>query len=211
MFICRIAIIFWDGFVISDRSINARYFYRKGTSVMSKFYIADLHLGHENVIKHDGRPFSAAAEMHAVLVKNWNNAVGHNDEVYILGDFAWKNAEGLEALNELKGKKFLILGNHDKPTEEMKSRFEWIKEQAVVRDGGDEVVLCHYPIAHWYNQYRGAVHLYGHVHNTNDYRAFKRYGDICRDMNIPFECYNVGCMIYYMGYTPRTLEEIRRA
>ena len=123
---------------------------------MSKFYIADLHLGHANVIKHDGRPFSDTAEMHAALVRNWNNAVGHNDEVYVLGDFAWKNAEGLEALNELKGKKFLILGNHDKPTEEMRSYFGWIKEYAVIRDGGDEVVLCHYPIAHWYNQYRGA-------------------------------------------------------
>ena len=177
---------------------------------MSKFYISDLHLGHENVIRHDGRPFSDTAEMHIALVKNWNNAVGHDDEVYILGDFAWKNAEGLEALGELKGRKFLILGNHDKPTEEMQNYFEWIKDYAVIKDGGDQVVMSHYPIAHWYNQYRGAVHLYGHVHNTNDYHAFKRYADICGSMNIPFECYNVGCMLDYMGYTPRTLEEIRR-
>lgn len=175
---------------------------------MSKFYIADLHLGHENVITHDSRPFADTEEMHAALVRNWNSAVGQGDEVYILGDFAWKNAEGLTALDEMNGRKFLILGNHDKPTEEMKSRFEWIKEQAVVRDGSDEVVLCHYPIAHWYNQFRGAVHLYGHVHNNADYHAFRRYADICRDMNIPFECYNVGCMLDYMGYTPRTLEEI---
>lgn len=177
---------------------------------MAKFYIADLHLGHENVIKHDGRPFSDTAGMHDVLVKNWNNAVEYDDEVYILGDFAWKNAEGLEALCELKGRKFLILGNHDKLTEEMTYYFEWIKDQEVINDGGDQVVLCHYPIAHWYNQYRGAVHLYGHVHNNNDYLAFKKYADICREMNIPFECYNVGCMLEYMGYTPRTLEEIRR-
>ncbi|MDE5741063.1 MAG: metallophosphoesterase [Oscillospiraceae bacterium] len=128
---------------------------KRGTS---KFYIADLHLGHENVIKHDGRPFADTAKMHDALVRNWNNAVGHDDEVYILGDFAWKNAEGLTALDELKGKKFLILGNHDKPTEEMKSRFEWIKDYTVIKDGADEVVLCHYPIAHWYNQFRGTVH-----------------------------------------------------
>lgn len=25
--------------------------------------------------------------------------------------------------------------------------------------------------------------------------------------NIPYECYNVGCMMPYMDYTPRTLEE----
>ncbi|MDO5150689.1 MAG: hypothetical protein Q4D76_15070 [Oscillospiraceae bacterium] len=27
--------------------------------------------------------------------------------------------------------------------------------------------------------------------------------------NIPYESYNVGCMLPYMDYTPRTLEEIR--
>ena len=141
---------------------------------MSKFYISDLHLGHENVIRRDGRPFSDTAQMHKTLVQNWNNAVGINDEVYILGDFAWKNAVGLEVLGELRGRKFLVLGNHDKPTEEMKACFEWIKDYAVINDNGTQVVLSHYPIAHWYNQYRGAVHLYGHVHGTKDYNAFMR-------------------------------------
>ena len=177
---------------------------------MSKLYISDLHFGHENVIRYDGRPFSDTAEMHRILVENWNNAVKYDDEVYILGDFAWKNAEGLEALSELKGRKFLILGNHDKPTEEMKPYFEWIKDHAVITDGTDCVVLCHYPIAHWCNQYSGAVHLYGHVHNNKDHLAFRQYADICMSMGIPFECYNVGCMLQHMGYTPRTLEEIRR-
>lgn len=178
-------------------------------NAMSKFYISDLHLGHENVIKHDSRPFSDAAEMHKILVKNWNNAVAYNDEVYILGDFAWKNSEGLEALGELRGRKFLVLGNHDKPTSEMKAYFEWVKDYAVITDGEAQVVMSHYPIAHWYNQYRGTVHLYGHVHNNNDHIAFKQYADICKSMNIPFECYNVGCMLDHMGYTPRTLNEIR--
>ena len=176
---------------------------------MSKFYISDLHLGHKNIIKHDNRPFGDTDEMRERLIKNWNRAVNNNDEVYILGDFAWKNAEGLGALGELRGRKFLVLGNHDNPNGEMKGLFEWIKDYDVINDGEEEVVLCHYPIAHWYNQFRGAVHLYGHVHNNSDYLAFKRYGEICKEMNIPFECYNVGCMLDYMDYTPRTLEEIR--
>lgn len=186
------------------------HFSNERKKAMAKFYISDLHLGHQNVIKHDSRPFSDTAEMHKALVKNWNNAVAYNDEVYILGDFAWKNTEGLEALDELKGRKFLVTGNHDKPTEEMKACFEWVKDHAVVTDGEIQVVMSHYPIAHWYNQYRGAVHLYGHVHNNDDYLAFKQYACICKRMNIPFECYNVGCMLDYMGYTPRALDEIRR-
>lgn len=176
---------------------------------MSKLYIADLHIGHKNVIKHDGRPFGDMEEMQGALVANWNRAVCADDEVYILGDLAWKNSMGLAALQEMKGRKFLILGNHDSPTEEMRAYFEWVRDMAVIRDGSTDVVLFHYPVAHWYNQFRGAVHLYGHVHNNDDYRAFLKYGEICKDMNIPFECYNVGCMLGYMNYTPRTLEEIR--
>lgn len=173
-------------------------------------YISDLHIGHENVIKHDGRPFRDCAEMSKEIIRRWNSAVSYDDSVYILGDFAWKNAEGLEVLQQLPGRKFLILGNHDKPTEEMRAYFEWIKYYAVIEDNGVQVVLCHYPIAHWYNQYRGTVHLYGHIHNTKDDTAFERYRDICKELEIRFECYNVGCMMPYMDYTPRTLAEIRK-
>lgn len=177
---------------------------------MSKFYISDLHIAHERVIKYDGRPFANTEEMHSAIIRNWNNAVGINDEVYILGDIAWKNSVGFEVISQLKGRKFLILGNHDKLNEEIKCLFEWIKDYAVIEDGTAQVVLSHYPIAHWYSQYRGSVHLYGHVHNNNDSTAFLRYTKICGEMDIPFECYNVGCMMPYMDYTPRTLEELRR-
>lgn len=177
---------------------------------MPIFYISDMHIGHQNVLRHDNKPFSDIQHMQAVMTSNWNNAVAHTDEVYILGDFAWKNAQGLEMLSQLNGRKYLILGNHDKPTEEMKACFQWVKDYAVIKDGETQVVLSHYPIAHWYNQYRGAVHIYGHVHNTKDYQAFLQYAQICKSLTIPFESYNVGCMLSYMDYTPRTLDEIRR-
>jgi calcineurin-like phosphoesterase family protein len=177
---------------------------------MAIFYIADMHIGHENVIKHDGRPFKDCEQMHRALIANWNKAVDVKDEVYILGDFAWKSAVGLEVISELVGRKHLILGNHDKPSQSFGYLFESVADYAVIEDEGSQVVLSHYPIAHWYNQYRGAVHLYGHVHNTKDYDAFQRYAGICRELNIPFESYNVGCMMPYMNYTPRTLTEIRK-
>lgn len=172
------------------------------------YYISDLHIGHENVIKYDGRPFVDSIQMATEIANRWNSTVSYDDSVYILGDFAWKNAVGLQILQQLSGRKFLILGNHDKPTTEMQAYFEWVKEIAVINDCGTSVVLCHYPIAHWKGQYRGAVHLYGHIHNTKDYTAFERYREICMELEIPFECYNVGCMMPYMDYTPRTLEEI---
>lgn len=99
---------------------------------MPTFCISDLHIGHKNVIRHDGRPFEDLEAMHTAIIENWNNAVSENDDVYILGDFAWKNSVGAKVLSQLKGRKYLILGNHDKPNDEMKACFEWIKNYAVI-------------------------------------------------------------------------------
>ena len=142
--------------------ISAIIFHKsnRGEDKMPIFYISDMHIGHQNVLRHDNRPFTDINHMQAVMTANWNSTVSDSDEVYILGDFAWKNAQGLEMLSQLRGKKYLILGNHDKPTEEMKACFQWVKDYAVIQDDETQVVLSHYPIAHWYNQYRGAVHLY---------------------------------------------------
>ena len=51
------------------------------------YYIGDMHLGHENVIKYDNRPFATIEEMDATLIDNWNRVVTEEDHVYILGDF----------------------------------------------------------------------------------------------------------------------------
>ena len=176
-----------------------------------KYYISDLHLGHDNVLLYDKRPFKNLNEMHQQLIARWNNAVVPTDEVYILGDFAWKNTIGDEVLTQLCGRKFLILGNHDRPSNLMRSTCEWIKEYAVIQDEQTPVVLYHYPIANWYNQFRFSVHLYGHVHNNKDAALFRQYLDMLRANDIPAAAYNVGCMMPYMDYTPRTLMDIMRA
>ena len=93
-----------------------------------KYYISDLHIGHSKVINFDSRPFFTLDEMHETIITNWNNVVDRSDDVYILGDFAWKNDIGVEVLKQLKGRKYLILGNHDRINAELDSQFEWIKE-----------------------------------------------------------------------------------
>lgn len=174
------------------------------------YYISDLHFGHANVIKFDPRPFQSLKEMHQTIINNWNAVITPEDDVYILGDFAWKEQIGIEIISQLVGKKYLIKGNHDKMGSHLESFFVWVKDYAIIQDKAQntQVVMCHFPIAHWYNQYRHTVHLYGHVHNTQDYELFQQYGDLCREKNIPFLAYNVGCMMPYMNYTPRTLQQI---
>lgn len=50
----------------------------------------------------------------------------------------------------------------------------------------------------------GWIHLYGHVHATPEYYRLLKAMEIVGTKN----AYNVGCMMEYMDYTPRTLEEI---
>ena len=176
-----------------------------------KFYISDLHLGHGNIIGFDNRPFKNLEEMHQAIIQNWNNVVTRNDEVYILGDVAWRNDAGLEVLRQLKGKKYLVIGNHDRLNRDLRLMFEWCKEYAEIKDSGDKLVLCHYPIAHWKNADYGTVHLYGHIHNARDNRPFCNYHYSLLNDGWTHECYNVGCMMPYINYTPKTLEEIRAA
>lgn len=76
---------------------------------------SDLHFYHKNVIKYAHRPFVDVDEMNEKLLKAINDKVKENDELYILGDFAFANKEKIEAiLKRIVCKNiFYILGNHD--------------------------------------------------------------------------------------------------
>lgn len=138
-----------------------------------KFYTSDLHLCHKNIIKLCKRPFDNVEDMNSLIIHNWNKTVNSDDEVYILGDFIF--GDGKEAnkyLSKLNGIKYLILGNHDKFVNDNsfdRSLFKWIKQYAVIKDANVDVVLFHYPILDWDKKYHGSIHLYGHVHNNNEF------------------------------------------
>ena len=78
------------------------------------------------------------------------------------------------------------------------------------------LILGHYPILMWKNQHRGAIHLYGHLHNTEEQAFFHECLLRLNVMDLSgrrpgekeIRAYNVGCMMPYMDYEPRTLEEI---
>lgn len=175
------------------------------------FYIADLHYGHNNVIAFDNRPFMTIEEMNAALVERWNTVVAADDTVYVLGDFFWTNAStAIPVLQRLNGHKVLIQGNHDRCHDnKFRREFERIASYLEIDDADRQVVLCHYPIPCFKNHFYGWYHLYGHVHNSfewnmmehNKYLMTELYGHQC-------QMYNVGAMMPWMDYTPRTLDEI---
>ncbi|MBR6315905.1 MAG: metallophosphoesterase family protein [Lachnospiraceae bacterium] len=132
-------------------------------------YIADTHFGHANVIKHDKRPFADVQEMDKAMIDLWNRRVNISDDVYIIGDFAFK-AEMDESwyLKQLRGRKHLVTGNHDMKllkNEKAMSYFESVDKMMHVADQGNHIALCHYPMIEWYRSFHGTYLIYGHIHN----------------------------------------------
>lgn len=79
------------------------------------YYISDLHLLHENVLRFDNRPFETIENMQETIVNNWNRKVTNGDTVYILGDVSMrgKKEDLISLVATLKGRKVLVKGNHD--------------------------------------------------------------------------------------------------
>lgn len=167
------------------------------------YYIADMHLGHKNVIKHDGRPFKDIDEMNYILMKNWNNKVGKDDDVWILGDFVYRSDKDPSwFLKQLKGHKHLIIGNHDNAIMKSTSAhnyLESIENMYYFKDGEDRIFLCHYPIAEWSGMKRGSYHIYGHIHVSRE--------ETYEYMKKKERAFNAGCMIN--NYEPVSLDELK--
>lgn len=53
-------------------------------------FTADTHFGHANVVKMCQRPFADVEAMNEAMTATWNDRVGGNDTVYIVGDMFFR-------------------------------------------------------------------------------------------------------------------------
>lgn len=193
-----------------------------------RYYISDLHFYHENLnTKMDCRGFSSAEEMNAYMIRQWNSRVRSCDEVVILGDLSMGHGpQTNEVLRQLRGKIYLIEGNHDRYLKDKNfdvSRLKWVKPYAEMGDHKRKVVLCHYPVFCYNGQYKVDEHgnpktymLYGHVHDTYDEVLLQQFQQITRAskrkmMNseevASIPCNMINCFCMYSDYVPLTLDE----
>lgn len=176
-----------------------------------KLYIGDWHYGHANVLAYDNRPFADVDDMNKQLCCMWKENVRPDDIVYILGDMFWCDAKyAIPVLEELPGQKFLIKGNHDRIHKSgYESQFVKITEYLEVEDEGNKIILCHYPIPCFKNHYRGYYHFYAHVHTSFEYQMIERFRYEMETLyDRPCNMFNVGAMMPWMNYVPRTFNEI---
>ena len=182
---------------------------------MANFYIGDSHFGHRNIIRYDNRPFRTVTEMDNEIIENWNSVVTNHDTVYIVGDFTWDTDVNVfeNLIDDLNGNKILITGNHDKIPSQLRKKFKEIREYAEITEWiqGEATKVCifHYPIAFWNGQFRNSIHIYAHVHNSHQWNMMENWMEEARALQaLPMRAYNVGCMMPWMNYTPRTIEQI---
>ena len=181
------------------------------------YFTSDLHLGHEKSLEFTDRPFINIDDMNNTLINNINNTVGEKDELWILGDFAFKiNKDEVRKLrNRIKCKHVhLVTGNHDKnyANDEI---FETVQDYKQLKTIYGKFILFHYPILEWNAAHYGAVHLHGHIHSTGEYNnenLKKKYCDRFRYSHA-FENKELGLRIYDVGvdandFKPISIEEI---
>lgn len=141
---------------------------------------ADNHINHKNVVKHcPGRAINGGFDIDDIeahdkwMIDKWNSTIGKKDTVYIIGDFSFANREEtIKILNKLNGNKHLILGNHDKSSQQLANYFEsisQIKEVKFKKENFDfleedfDVIMCHYHMINWNRKHWGSCQIGGGV------------------------------------------------
>lgn len=183
------------------------------------FFTSDLHLGHENSIRFTERPFADVEQMNGTLIDNINETVGERDELWVLGDFAFKidMQQVRELRKRIKCKHLhLVKGNHDKDYSQ-ETIFETVQDYKQLKTDYGAFILFHYPILEWNRAHYGSVHLHGHIHSTGDYNAEnlkKKFSDRFTYKHSA-KIADLGLRIYDVGvdandYRPVSLEKIAR-
>ena len=159
------------------------------------WFVSDTHFGHVSILyfhplrreacgvtleELQSDKNSAIAKHDQWLINKWNSVVRKQDTVYFLGDFCLKNKEYTEnILKQLKGKKFLIRGNHDKSLNGLENYFEWVGDIKEAKFTNNQfkfidpnetfcVEMCHFPFLSWNRRPHCTCHIHGHSHGSTN-------------------------------------------
>lgn len=194
-----------------------------------RYYIADLHFWYSRMNQNmDKRGFDTAEAMNEYMISRRNSRIRKQDEVVILGDLciSTKAAAANAIIEHLNGRKYLIVGNHDKYINDKefdRSLLKGIESYMELNDNKRKIILSHYPIMCYNGQYRrgedGSAKtymLYGHVHNTFDEYLINEYQKQTRQYirpvygmteGQPIPCQMINCFCMFSDYVPLTLDE----
>lgn len=166
-----------------------------------RWFTADTHFGHANIARFCGRPFVFDGSVDGALVEVTDvhamntamtgvlaGAVGPEDELWVLGDYAMGNIQKtIHALDRVRcARKILVSGNHDRCHPMRQKADRWMQEYKTVFDdvivhaeltiAGTQVAVNHFPyqgdshdqdrFQQWRPVDTGGWLLHGHVHTA---------------------------------------------
>lgn len=157
------------------------------------FFIADTHFGSDEIRRYENRPFATVQEMDEQMILRWNSAVSDADEVFVLGDFGAEDRVS-RILERLRGRKYLVKGNHDIHTNEYYrgAGFSEVYDMPILYKGF--WLLSHDAL--YVNRNMPYANLFGHVHNN----------PIVKDYSSQHFCVSAE----RIAYTPIAFDEIVR-
>ena len=165
---------------------------------------SDPHFYHQNICHFtnaDGskvRPWDDAEQMTEDMIQWYNELVGEQDRVYILGDIAFSAARMRKCVERLKGRTVLVPGNHD-PVK-MRKYFDLFDDVRgyVVKKG---FIMSHIPI-HPGSLSRWRLNIHGHTHGNTVKDMFGRH-----ELQSSDKRYYSAC-VEHTNFRPKLLDDI---
>ena len=154
-----------------------------------------MHRGHASSEEHDN-----------LLITSWNKVVHKKDLTYILGDVTMETHEHYHMLDQLNGRKIVVLGNHDLPAHTV-TLLQYVETVAGMVDWKG-YVLTHAPIhPNEISFCRGNIHA--HIHHENRLEQLyvqDRYGESGISIPTRQKYHNVDA--HLIAYTPIRIEDL---
>ena len=138
------------------------------------YIMGDLHLGNDCRLfqRVYSKDFDTVEDYHNAIIERWNKKIpNENSIVLLLGDLG--KAEYIQKIMpKLRGRKFLILGNHDTYAKSFYNKyFEEVFTHPVFV--GPRIVFSHIPIP----TEPGVINFHGHTHHV--YLKSDRHFNLC--------------------------------
>lgn len=149
------------------------------------YFISDIHFNHDREFVYGPRGFKSIEEMNETIIKNWNETVTPDDQIYVLGDFFLGTDEEFirRTLWRLNGQIYLIYGNHDTPAKiklyEKTCGLVHCEGYATkIKYKKREFYLSHYPTLTAgleQDPNRAVINLFGHTHSKEKFYEDRPY------------------------------------
>jgi len=140
---------------------------------MTKYFTADFHISHFNIMEYCDRPFTTIEEHDAVITENMYSVLKEGDELYLLGDISFqreKVREFLDGVRERGAKCYVVWGNHDWKCKGVISECaESMHKNLVEVIDGVNVVMSHRRIYDKSEYAEGSYFLHGHAHGKAEW------------------------------------------